>query len=248
MKKFLSAALLAIMMLLVAERCHAQVLVFRYRLTSRVSETADGVSRGSGGPSTLSALMMLDLDTDYVVEANENADRQWATPRIQLNEKPRSGTKTAEYSFRADDDRNSDSLAAWRQIKFEFYGKNDAKFYLFYQDFDDYGAFGVDHGSFSCNGLCKLGVNIGGGRTSSVPRDFMATQKRGDNKEFKSFVFSVKYDATLTTAVNDYLSANNIRSTKGARVSVSIPAATDWLINTYLPPRYPAVFPYSSAD
>ena len=246
MKTLLQAALVALTMISAAGNCQAHVLVFRFRLASSKSESAAGTKSNSSWPSTLSALFFLDLDTDYVAEVNENVDRLWASPRIQLNEKPKSGRTPAAYSFRADYHRNSDSLGKWRETKFEFYGKNDSKFYVFGQEFDDYGAGGVDHGSVSANGLCNpKKMDIGGGRVSSVPNDFVVTQKRGDNKEFTTNTFNAKYDPTLTKAVNNYLAGHNISSTKGARVSVSIPAATEWLLNTYLLTGYPALFPYN---
>ena len=46
---------------------------------------------------------------------------------------------------------------------------------------------------------------------------------------------SFKYDAAITTAVNDYLKKNSIKSVKGSGVSTAIPAASRWLISTYLP-------------
>ena len=240
----LRAALVALTMILAAGNCQAHVLVFRFRLASSKSESAAGTKSNSAWPSTLSGLLLLDLDTDYVVEANENADRIWASPSIQLNEKPKSGKNPAAYSFRADDDRNSDSLGKWRHTKSEFYVKNDSKFYFFRHEFDDYGAAGgVDHDSISANGLCNLKVDIGGGRVSSVPKNFVVTERIGENKVFTTKVYNVSYDSTLTRAVNDYLVKENIRSTKGTKLSVSIPAATEWLLNTYLPPRYPALFP-----
>ncbi len=242
MKKILAAAFFTLGILSFAEQCEAHVLVYRFRLVSSVSESAKGTS-SSSSPSTLCSLFILDLDTDYVAEINDKPDRLWLSPRIQLNEKPKSGKNAAEYSFRFDDDRDSNSLSGQRLTKFEFYGKNDSKFYCFHHDFDDYAQSGVDHGSAIVNGLCTLKVDIGGGRISSVPNDFVVTQKRGDNKEFKTNVFSMKYDSTITKAVNTYLSTKKIQSTKGSHVSTSIPAATSWLINTYLPPKYPAAFP-----
>jgi len=60
-------------------------------------------------------------------------------------------------------------------------------------------------------------------------------------REFLSF----KYDAAITTAVNDYLNASSIQSERGGGVSVSIPAATNWLIENYLPKNFSATFPES---
>jgi hypothetical protein len=100
-----------------------------------------------------------------------------------------------------------------------------------------------DTGVILANGSCKLNVPIGGGRKSAVPMDFTAPIKRGDGHTFKTGVLSFKYDATITTAVNNYLNTNLIQSEGGEGVSVSIPAATKWLIENYLPKNFPATFP-----
>ena len=90
-------------------------------------------------------------------------------------------------------------------------------------------------GSMIAQGTCRNNVIIGGGRSSSVPANFTTFVKRGDGQTFNSGVLSYKYDASITTAVNDYLKKNAIQSVKGTAVSTSIPAATSWLISDYLP-------------
>ena len=111
MKSHSPLAIFMLTPMFAAESCHAHVPVLRFRLASSKSENAVGTSSEPPSPATISGLLLVDLDTDYAVEANESADRLWASPRIKLSEKPRSGTKPAQYSFRVDYDRDSDSLA-----------------------------------------------------------------------------------------------------------------------------------------
>jgi hypothetical protein len=60
-------------------------------------------------------------------------------------------------------------------------------------------------GSIIAQSACRNNVAIGGGRSSSVPANFTAFVKIGDGQTFESGVLSYKYDAAITTAVNDYL-------------------------------------------
>ena len=108
---------------------------------------------------------------------------------------------------------------------------------------DDGEAYGA--GVTLANRSCRLNVPIGGGRKSAVPMDCTAPIKRGDRYTFKTGVLSFKYDAAITTAVNDYLNASSIQSERGGGVPVSIPAATNWLIEIYLPKNFSATFPES---
>lgn len=183
----------------------------------------------------MSLLALIDLDTDFSgVSTSDGSKRS-----ILLDEKPN------QKSFKYKEGRSDpSSVNEWEYRKFGFFGKNNSKFYLFSQDFQDFGQFGVDHGATAANGVCNLNVDIGGGRRSSVPKDFTATQKRGDGDIFKTNVFSLKYDSTITKAVNNYLSENGFISVKGTRSSLASEKAYKWLAEFYLPPLFSAPFPY----
>ena len=115
MNKYSFTALASLLVFSAVEPCEAHVLVLRLRVTSSVTESASGTSKSSW-PSTLSSLFFLDLDTDYWEDLNDveanNPSMKWAGPYILLNEQPKSAKTAAQYSFKADYDRNSDSLSA----------------------------------------------------------------------------------------------------------------------------------------
>lgn len=151
-----------------------------------------------------------------------------------LDERPKTAKAPASKTFYHSTD-NGEGQGEHRVVhKFEFYSKN-SKFYYFYFQTEDLRQYGFDTGSILAQGDCRSNVNIGGGRISSVPKDFTAFCKRGDGQTFKSGVLSAKYDTAITTAVNDYLQKNSIQSVKGSGISTSIPAAVSWLISNYLP-------------
>ena len=229
---FLSVLMVLSFAQIVIPQCDAHVLVYRVKLMSGTKEDAGGI-RQESWPSSLSTLSIIDLDTDFV-ETTDGTEKRG----IRLDEKR--GLKSFQYRVGKS---YENSLKEWGNNKFEFYGKNNSKFYLFAQDFKDFGDSGVDHGAVSASGTCNLNVDIGGNRKSSVPKNFTATQFRGDSNTFKKNIFKMEYDPVITKAVNGYLNENKIFSTKGSRTSVAGKAAYEWLAGVYLPKLFPEPFP-----
>ena len=214
-------------MMLGTVACEAHVLVYRQSLSGTFTrEDALGRFRNSTQPSGMSRLWLFDLDTDCWIESSTGGT---SFESITLDER----SKTAKKFFHAGD--VGEGIGEHRVVhKFEFYS-NNRKFYYFYFQTENLGQWGFDTGSIAAHGGCRLNANIGGGRTSSVPLNFTAFIKRGDGQTFKSGVLFYKYDSTITVAVNEYLKRSAIQSAKGSGVSLSIPAATSWLISDYLP-------------
>jgi hypothetical protein len=239
MHAFKFLLLIITVILLGAPKSEAHVLVYRARLAGAFSrETSDGKLSKETMPSTLSYLFFIDLDTDCWIELDGEGT---SAESIALNEQPKTSKAPAAKSFTHYPDNAEDGKDHRSTHKFAFYS-NNKKFFYIYMNSADYGD-AYDTGVILANGSCKLNVSIGGGRKSAGPVDFTAPIKRGDGHTFKTGVMSFKYDAAITTAVNNYLNANSIRSTGGEGVSVSIPAATNWLIEDYLPKNFPATFP-----
>ena len=216
--------------LLGASSVDAHVLVFRMRLSGKFTyEDAAGKFDSETHPAHSCQLWFLDLDTACW---EESSGKGTSAESIYLTEKSgASGAAAVKHFSHAPDVGEGD--AEHRVChKFTFYSKS-RKFYYFYLQTDANAGF--DTGTILARGSCKSNVDIGGARTSSVPIDFTAPILRGDGTSLGKGVLSFKYDATLTKAVNEHLKANSIQSASDSGVSTSIPAATTWLIQDYLP-------------
>jgi hypothetical protein len=217
-----------------APLAQAKVLVYRVKRFSNWSIDRNGKTGSEPWDSSVSLLAVFDLDTDFVSVTDTDSTK---TENIFVNDKTLSFT----HQFVGEPGGKGHRS----QTKFEFFN-NSKSFYVFNQDFENFGWGGTDHGAFFATGSCTLNVDIGWVDSttklnikSAVPKNFIATQYRGDGGEFKRNVWGMTYDATITKAVNAYLSALDIKSVKGDEVSLAIPAAKEWLIKTYLPKKYP---------
>jgi len=232
MKKMNLIGLAGAALFLSTSVCDAHVLVYRTKLVgSFVYEDSLGKSQSESSPSTESGLWFFDLDTDCWIQSSAKGT---SPEQIGLIERPKTSKAAALKNFYHYTD-DGEGLGEHQVVnKFEFYS-NSRKFYYFYFQTQNLLKYGFDTGSIIGQGACRLNVKIGGGRTSAVPSDFTGALLRGDGNKMGKGVLSYNYDAAITTAVNDYLQKNSIKSVKGSGVSTSIPAATSWVISTYLP-------------
>jgi hypothetical protein len=226
----LKSAVGALALCVAASQLHAEVLVYRIRLTSATSEADSGVKSEPAMPASMSLLAFIDLDTDCWTLGQDNRD-------IYLNDSP------SNKSFSTENPDNSSSF-----MKFGFYARG-TKYFLFGGDWGypeplTKGLIRVntDFGTFQTQGVCVPNVDIGT-KKSPIPADTVVTMLRGDAENFKKFVFSLKFDSSMTKDVNLYLKSKGIRSSVSGQ-SKSIPAAKGWLMSTYLPKKYPGKFPY----
>ena len=234
MRKLLAPLCFVLTCLAGTPAAQAKVLVYKVKRISSKYVESTGKTGTESWDSSMSLLGIFDLDTDFVSETAADAT---VTEHIFVNDKTK--------SFTHDLNGEEEGQGHRSLTKFEFFN-NSKNFYFFNQDFDNFGSGGTDHGAVFATGSCTLNVDIGwvDSKTkvnvkSSVPKNFTATQYRGDAGRFTTSVWSMTYDSTLTKAVNAYLSASDIKSVKGDEVSLAIPAAKEWLINTYLPDKYP---------
>jgi hypothetical protein len=126
MKTLNLLGLLFLALMVGVPRSHAEILVYRMRVSSWVKER-NTVER-STFPSNLSYLWFLDLDTDYWVESIQD---QTAVDTILLHEQPRTSrapaAKSYTHYFEGEGDKRGDHRVAH---KFEFFSRN-SKFYNF---------------------------------------------------------------------------------------------------------------------
>lgn len=203
---------------------HAEILIYRARLTSVTREADSGVKAGTPMPTGMALLIAFDLNTDF-----------W--------EEPEGATEITVYENRGKKSHLVEFSESRSYTKFGYYAKG-SKYFFFHGDFQESGS--MDFGASQVQGAVRKNVVVGGkvGK-ASVPSDMVVTHVRGDGEIFKKFTFSGKYDQVLTVAVNNHLSEAGFQSAEGAGYSADIRRGMEWLANTYMPQNFKDPWPFT---